>query len=321
MSVTCGGIQKGAFWRSISALAHSCLQLLNLVVDFQTISAMVKSATSKPPQPARVLQIPGKGKIPISQAEEQKGKDFEDTTLLKGKKRKKAKKEKTLTNSKDKDLVKEASSTAVGSKAPAKPAKLPSDPSPASPASPAAPAQRPAPRVLQIPGKSFSSEKRRFMPDKVADIRSKPQAPKQKRKVGDTEDTAEFKKTLKDVLNFVVPQLGATERRQYEQAKVRALGGTWERRPHEPYAVLQRRWKRQEEARQQRLEEEKTLGVSFSAVKHRTRHSGEAAMNRKEQARIEKKRRKESDILGLGAGARERRGMVVLPKNRVKAYS
>ena len=69
------------------------------------------------------------------------------------------------------------------------------------------------------------------------------------------------------------------------------------------------------------MEEEKTLGVSFSAVKHRTRHSGEAAMNRKEQARIEKKRRKESGILGLGAGARERRGMVVLPKNRVKAYS
>ena len=96
MSVTCEGIQKGAFWRSISALAHSCLQLLNLVVDFQTISAMVKSATSKPPQPARVLQIPGKGKIPTSQAEEQKGKDFEDTTLLKGKKRKKAKKRKNV---------------------------------------------------------------------------------------------------------------------------------------------------------------------------------------------------------------------------------
>ena len=55
---------------------------------------MVKSAPSKP-QPARVLQIPGKGKIPTSQAE-QKGKDFEDATLLKGKKKEKKQKRKNI---------------------------------------------------------------------------------------------------------------------------------------------------------------------------------------------------------------------------------
>ena len=286
---------------------------------------MVKSPSTTS-QPARVLQIPGKrGKIP-SQVEPK----HIETPLLQGKKKKtkksKDKKDKVVTkgtkdskdssdskDSKDKEMVKdvdikEASSTVAAS----------------APRPETSRAAAPAARVLQIPGRSFSSEKRRFMSDKVADIRSKPQAPKQKRKGGkggDTEDTAEFKKTLKDVLNFVVPQMGKFERRQYEEAKVRALGGTLEKRPHEPYSVLQKRWKRQEETRQQRLEEEKNLGVSLSVVKHRTRHGGEVAMNRKEQARIEKKRRKESDILGLGAGARERRGMVMLPKNRVKAYS
>lgn len=160
------------------------------------------------------------------------------------------------------------------------------------------------------------------MSDKVADIRAKPQPPAKKRKqTGETEDSAEFKKTLKDVLNFVVPQLGKSERRQYERAKIRALGGTLEKRPFEPYAALQRRQKVEEAARQRRLQEEKTLGVSLSAVKQRRGFNGDAAMQQKEQARIQKKRRKASDILTLGAGAKERRGMVFLPKSKVKNYS
>lgn len=157
------------------------------------------------------------------------------------------------------------------------------------------------------------------MSDKVADIRSKPQAPKQKRKAGDTEESAEFKKTLKDVLNFVVPQLGKVERRQYEQAKIRALGGTLEKRPFEPYGHLQRQHKKEEVARQNRLEKEKTLGVSLSVVKQRRR--GESVIQRKAQERLEKKRRKDNDILGVGAGARERGGMVVLSKKKIQAYS
>ncbi|CAJ1394510.1 unnamed protein product [Effrenium voratum] len=184
---------------------------------------------------------------------------------------------------------------------------------------------RPAPRVLQIPGRPLASQKRRFMSDKVGEIRSKPSAPKAKAKAGRSDpeerDTADFKRTLKDVLNFVMPQLGRAERKQYENAKVKALGGTLEKPPWEPYSVLQRRRKGEEAARQRRLAEEQTLGVSMSATQQR-KSRGQVSAQRKKQAEVARKRRpKEPDILNLGEGARERRGMVVLPKKRVRAYA
>lgn len=279
---------------------------------------MGKSASSAPSRPARVLQIPGKLGKSQADLKENDEKIEQGEPLLKGKKKRKQKKvERREQNDSGSNSGSKHTNEMVHEVSTLTKAATSQDKAPKPEA-----VNRPAARVLQIPGKSsFSSEKRRFMSDKVADIRSKPKAPKEKRKGGDTEESAEFKKTLKDVLNFVVPQLGSSERRQYDQAKIRALGGTLEKRAHEPYSVLQKRWKKQEEIRREKLAEEKTLGVSLSAVKHRNRQSGEAAIKRKEQARLEKKRRKESDILGLGAGARERRGMVVLPKNRVKAYS
>jgi len=265
---------------------------------------MVKSKKSKSkssaPSPAQVLQIPGK--LPKSASKDPE--DLPVEAMFKQKDKRKG-------TAKGKDgkeaapaIVKDSQASGAQNKAVA---------------SETASESRPAPRVLQMPGRSFSSEKRRFMSDKVADIRSKPQAPKQKRKAGDTEESAEFKKTLKDVLNFVVPQLGKVERRQYEQAKIRALGGTLEKRPFEPYAHLQRQHKKEEVARQNRLEKEKTLGVSLSVVKQRRR--GESVIQRKAQERLEKKRRKDNDILGVGAGARERGGMVVLSKKKFQAYS
>lgn len=177
---------------------------------------------------------------------------------------------------------------------------------------------KPVARQLEMPRSSVASEKRRFMSEKVSMIRSKPTVVQVVKK--GEEDTAEFKKTLKDVLNFVVPQMGRRTRRQYEEAKLRALGGTLEKRPFEPYAALRDRQKKEEAARQKRLEAEKTLGVSFSAHKQRRGYNGQAAMSRKEQESREKKKRKSSDILNVGVG-RERRGMVVLPKSKVKKYA
>mmetsp|Transcript_29896 Transcript_29896/g.56060 ORF Transcript_29896/g.56060 Transcript_29896/m.56060 type:complete len:250 (+) Transcript_29896:59-808(+) len=180
---------------------------------------------------------------------------------------------------------------------------------------------RPAPRVLNIPGKpSRVSEKRRFMSDNVSSIRSKPLVPKQKPRKGppDQEDTKEFRQALKDVLNFVMPQLGKQERKQYEKAKIRALGGTLDKPAFEPYAALQRRQKREETARQLRLEQEKELGVSLSASQQRAGLSAAVATRRKKEALQAKKRRKESNILAVGA--RERRGMVIIPKSKAKAY-
>ena len=281
---------------------------------------MGKSKPRAPSQPARVLQIPGK---PAASTAAQKLKTVTEEILLEPKvaqvaKRKKAKKKST------ESAAESAEKPSEKARKHEKLEKLetPKAVEPKQKEEPKPQSSRPAARVLEIPGRRGSaSEKRRFMSDKVAEIRSKPQPPPQKRKAGDTEESAEFKKTLKDVLNFVIPELGTSERRQYERAKIRALGGTLEKRPFEPYAALQRRQKVEEAARQRRLEEEKTLGVSLSAVKQRRGYNADVAVSRKEKALKEKRKRKASDILTLGEGVKERRGMVVLPKNKVRNYA
>merc|ERR1712054_189572 len=85
----------------------------------------------------------------------------------------------------------------------------------------------------------------------------------------DPEEDAEFRKTLREVLEFVTPQLGKRERQQYEEAKIRALGGTIDTRQKMPYNLLKKQQKRHDERRKEKLEEEKTLGVSMSVSGHR----------------------------------------------------
>merc|ERR1712046_369100 len=91
-----------------------------------------------------------------------------------------------------------------------------------------------------------AAEKRRFMSGKVSDIRSHgAQSPAVGRKSGgDPEEDAEFRKTLRDVLEFVTPQLGKRERQQYEEAKLRALGGQVDARLKRPYNLLKQDAKR-----------------------------------------------------------------------------
>ena len=262
----------------------------------------MKPSSSKPP--ARVLQVPGLK--PASRAPEPVG---SHPAAPRAPKRKKRAREKV-----DADVP-------VPAPAPGPPAAADE---PAASKKGEAADGRPAPRVLQIPGKaSKGSEKRRFMSDKVSSIRSKPEVPKQKARKGkrgpDQEDSAEFKQALKDVLNFVMPQLGKSERIQYEKAKIRALGGTPDKPQYEPYAALQRRQKNEEAARQRRLAEEKHLGVSLSATQQRRGASADDATRRKKEALQAKKRRKDSDILAVGA--KESRGMVIIPKNKAKSYS
>merc|ERR1712014_531277 len=160
------------------------------------------------------------------------------------------------------------------------------------------------------------------MSDKVSqihDVMATPE-PKGKFKKGDPEETEEFKKTLKEGLDYVMPQMGKDERRQYEQSKLLALGGTLEKRPHEPYAHVKRKRVQLEQIRQEKLKEDKLLGVSLSANKHRRADIGDSARRRKEEEAKAKKRRKEGDILKLGMGAKESRGMAIIPKKNLRAY-
>ncbi|CAE8587758.1 unnamed protein product [Polarella glacialis] len=185
------------------------------------------------------------------------------------------------------------------------------------------PPARPTAKVLQMPGRpgSTASDRRRFMSAKVGQIfADKFVQPVSKGKTLAVEDSDEFKKTLQEVLNFVTPQLGKSEKRQFEQNRVRALGGTMEKRPMEPYAHVQRQRKEQEVARHKRLDAEKLLGVSMSANQHRRGDSGDSAVRRKKEALVEKKRRKDTEILGLGMGAKESRGMAIISKQAVRKF-
>merc|ERR1712098_141502 len=92
----------------------------------------------------------------------------------------------------------------------------------------------------------------------------------------------------REVLDYVTPQLGKHERRQYEEAKIRALGG------------------------------EKTLGVSTSVSSHRKQWAVDRKIKIKKEALKEKKRRREDGLLRIGLGAKESRGMAVISNRALK---
>ncbi|CAK0876912.1 unnamed protein product [Prorocentrum cordatum] len=133
----------------------------------------------------------------------------------------------------------------------------------------------------------------------------------------DPEEDAEFKRTLRQVLDFVTPQLGNAERRHYEEAKIRALGGTLEKRQKMPYKTLQVVQKKQEAKRQAALEEEKILGVSTSASAHRSVYAEDKAQRKRKEMAKEKRRRQQDGIMRLGMGAKEKGGLAVLPRSAV----
>lgn len=175
--------------------------------------------------------------------------------------------------------------------------------------------------VQRLPPRMTAAEKRRFMSGNVADIRSKGGPKTTAKRHGDPEEDAEFRKTLRDVLEYVTPQLGKQERRQYEQAKIRALGGQIDERPKRPLNLLKQDAKIFERKRTAKLEEEKHLGVSMSASKHRGRYEVDKLLKEKKEMLKDKKRRREDGFLRLGLGAKENRGMAIISKGAIRKYA
>lgn len=186
----------------------------------------------------------------------------------------------------------EVSASTADVQPPAVPTKPPSPK--LAPAS--APAERPAPAASNsraIPRMS-AAEKRRFMSGKVSEIRSRgPNSVGKGSRGGQSEEDREFRQTLREVLDFVTPQLGKEEQRQYEDAKIRALGGTVEKRNKMPYRLLQIKQKERTEQRRQQLQEEKYLGVSMSANQYRNGREVDKLLKQKKEMIKEKKRRRE----------------------------
>lgn len=161
------------------------------------------------------------------------------------------------------------------------------------------------------------------MSGKVSDIRSRGegQVAERRRGGGDPEEDAEFRKTLREVLDFVTPNLGKRERQQYEDAKIRALGGQVDARQKMPYCLLKKQMKHSEEKRKEKLEEEKQLGVSMSASGHRTGWEVDKLLRKKKEMLKDKKRRREDKFLSVGMGAKEKGGMAMIPKKAIKAMA
>lgn len=158
------------------------------------------------------------------------------------------------------------------------------------------------------------------MSGKVSQIRSKAASGGGRSgHAGQSEEDREFRQTLREVLDFVTPQLGKEEQRQYEDAKIRALGGTVEKRNKMPYRLLQIKQKERAEERRKQLEEEKYLGVSMSANQHRNGREVDKLLRQKKEAIKEKKRRREDGLLRLGMGARESRGMAIISSSALRA--
>eukprot|EP00927_Polykrikos_kofoidii_P015347 TRINITY_DN16809_c1_g1_i1.p1 TRINITY_DN16809_c1_g1~~TRINITY_DN16809_c1_g1_i1.p1 ORF type:complete len:419 (+),score=95.23 TRINITY_DN16809_c1_g1_i1:36-1259(+) len=180
-------------------------------------------------------------------------------------------------------------------------------------------AERSGPRVS-------AADKRRFMSGDVAKIRSKAiqkvsWRKKKRDDEPDAEEDREFKQTLRQVLDYVTPQLGKQERKRYEEVKLRALGGTLDKREKMPLWKLNADRKAAEATRKRKLEEESHAGVTFSTSKHRKQAAIDTRLKMKKEAIKEKKARREDGLMRLGLGAREKRGMAVIPQHQVAKFS
>jgi hypothetical protein len=184
------------------------------------------------------------------------------------------------------------------------------------------PTAQQAEHVMAVPRKVSAAERRRFMSGKVSDIHGKASTLEGRGRNGrDREEEREFNKTLREVLDFVTPQLGKQERRQFEEQKIRALGGTLEKRQKMPYQKLQADRKQADVTRKRKVEEEKTLGVSMSVNKHRKQWAVDRLQKQKKEEIKDKKRRREDGLLRLGLGARESRGMAIIPQKALKKFN
>lgn len=184
------------------------------------------------------------------------------------------------------------------------------------------PAASVAPDPRSKPPQLSARDRRNFMSGKVSSIRMQKseedvQGGSKKRGGERTAEDAEFQKTLRDVLHYVTPLLGKRERQQYEDSKIRALGGKIEKQKM-PYRRFQEEIKINKQKRERLVEEDKLAGVEMSANAYKASWVVDSVLKKKKEALKDKKKRREDGFLRLGLGARERGGMATIPKAAIK---
>mmetsp|Transcript_23774 Transcript_23774/g.55389 ORF Transcript_23774/g.55389 Transcript_23774/m.55389 type:complete len:213 (+) Transcript_23774:71-709(+) len=183
----------------------------------------------------------------------------------------------------------------------------------------------------EAPKKSGSrmrpGDRRRFMSDKVSAIHSGPrleQPRSRKRSKGTDEDeklenSNEFKSIIRNVWDFVSPEVSKSARKQHSEAKIRALGGTPDKPIKMPYNVLKERQKKDKAQQKEKLEEDKFLGVSTSVSKHlNIRGVDQLLRSRKASAKTKKTRADSNRQMSLGMGAKESRGLAIIPGHALR---
>mmetsp|Transcript_57753 Transcript_57753/g.122855 ORF Transcript_57753/g.122855 Transcript_57753/m.122855 type:complete len:306 (-) Transcript_57753:6-923(-) len=193
----------------------------------------------------------------------------------------------------------------------------------------AAPPPRPAPRKVGPPTRSHTngaSDRKAFMSGKIASVwgsggKDVPMEKAKGRKDDVDEESKEFKGILKQVMEMALPEMEKRDRRVYETKKLRALGATLDKGEKMPYRLLQKRAKRLEAERKDKVEEDKNLGVSTNSSKHRLTWQVDKLLSDRKKDYKEKMARRGAREYDIGLGGREKKGMVVIDRQQAKFFT
>ncbi|CEM16101.1 unnamed protein product [Vitrella brassicaformis CCMP3155] len=121
-----------------------------------------------------------------------------------------------------------------------------------------------------------------------------------------SKDNHEFNDTLRKIRDLAYPELDKAQQRQYEAAKIRALGGSAAKGPKIPYNILVKARKNEKDRLQKLREKERELGVQLSVGKHT--NLSQANKAKQQQLKAKTERKKASSIFAVGGVKGKGRG-------------
>ena len=165
-----------------------------------------------------------------------------------------------------------------------------------------------------------------FMSGSLSRMKKKPQgaqtlAPGDKKRTEAMKEALsqkkDFNETLRAMLDFVVPKMEKHQRKQYENQKIRALGGKLEKTPHESYKLIQRRAEKRKVRQADLKKQEAELGVRMT-VNNGMNTQQALAVAKKKAKRLKDAKNNKHILSEVGF---EKGGMLKVRKNIVKKYN
>lgn len=131
------------------------------------------------------------------------------------------------------------------------------------------------------------------------------------------EEEKQFDHAVQDLLAYVLPKLGARENYQYQDAKIRALGGNLDKQQKCPYPRLKLQRAKQKREEEKTKEREKELGVTLNLQRKKTMQQ---ILTDSKKLKKEEMKRKTAKKYFDGVG-HEKKGMLKFNKATVKKYA